>query len=144
MNVSGKDQMLVTGLGPVGLAAAMLARGLGVKYVIGVDVAAERCQLAGKLSCALHASSASCFVRMQEHVKHVCQLFGNIHGQLRSKTSCVAEQLGLVDVSLAPDASAKQRILDLSGGGCEVAVDCSGEPDRWCCLSTCSACAIKP
>ena len=47
MSVSGKDRMLVTGLGPVGLAAAMLGRGLGVRYVIGVDTAPERCQLAG-------------------------------------------------------------------------------------------------
>ena len=38
-----------------------------------------------------------------------------------------AEQLGLVDVALASDSSARQRILELSDGGCEVAVDCSGE-----------------
>ena len=38
----------VTGLGPVGLAVAMLARGLGVRYVIGVDTAPERCKLAGE------------------------------------------------------------------------------------------------
>ena len=37
-----------------------------------------------------------------------------------------AEQLGLVDVALVSDASARQRILELSDGGCEVAVDCSG------------------
>ena len=54
MSVSGKDRMLVTGLGPVGLAAAMLARGLGVKHVIGVDTAVERCQLAGMSHHTLH------------------------------------------------------------------------------------------
>ena len=32
-----------------------------------------------------------------------------------------------MDVALASDSSARQRILELSEGGCEVAVDCSGE-----------------
>lgn len=36
--VNGRDRLLVTGLGPVGLAVAMLGRGLGASRVIGTDV----------------------------------------------------------------------------------------------------------
>jgi threonine dehydrogenase-like Zn-dependent dehydrogenase len=49
MQVNGRDRLLVTGLGPVGLAAAMLGRALGVRQVIGVDTAEERRALAVKL-----------------------------------------------------------------------------------------------
>lgn len=46
IRVSGRDRVLVTGLGPVGLAVAMLARGLGAAGVFGADVAPERRELA--------------------------------------------------------------------------------------------------
>jgi threonine dehydrogenase-like Zn-dependent dehydrogenase len=39
---SGRDRLLVTGLGPVGLGVAMLARGLGVRTVVGTDLSASR------------------------------------------------------------------------------------------------------
>jgi len=55
MHVSGADRLLVTGLGPVGLAAAMLGRALGVKEVIGVDTSAERLALSKKLGLVDHA-----------------------------------------------------------------------------------------
>ena len=38
--------MLVVGLGPVGLAAAMLARAMGANRIIGVDTVPERMQIA--------------------------------------------------------------------------------------------------
>ncbi len=44
--VSGRDDLLVTGLGPVGLAAAMLGRALGAGLVVGTDVSPERRRLA--------------------------------------------------------------------------------------------------
>lgn len=44
--VSGRDRLLVTGLGPVGLAVALLARGFGVREVLGTDPSPERRQLA--------------------------------------------------------------------------------------------------
>ena len=47
--VSGRDRLLVTGLGPVGLAAAMLAKHLGVTTVVGLEPNAERAALAGEL-----------------------------------------------------------------------------------------------
>jgi threonine dehydrogenase-like Zn-dependent dehydrogenase len=49
MGVSGRDRLFVAGLGPVGLAAAMLARGLGVERVVGSDVSPERRALAIEL-----------------------------------------------------------------------------------------------
>jgi len=49
MNVSGRDRLLVTGLGPVGLAAAQLAKSLGVTEIIGVDLAAGRLEFARQL-----------------------------------------------------------------------------------------------
>lgn len=49
MRVDGRDRLLVTGLGPVGLAAAMLGRALGARNVIGVDTSAQRQTLALEL-----------------------------------------------------------------------------------------------
>ena len=54
MRVNGRDRMLVTGLGPVGLAAAMLGRALGVNEVIGVDTSLERMQLSRDLGLVDH------------------------------------------------------------------------------------------
>jgi threonine dehydrogenase-like Zn-dependent dehydrogenase len=53
--VSGRDAVLVTGLGPVGLAVGLLAHALGGRPVIGVDVAAERRELALRLGAVDHA-----------------------------------------------------------------------------------------
>lgn len=58
MNVSGQDKLLVTGLGPVGLAAAMLGRALGVGTVIGTDLSEERRALAVSLGLVDHALPA--------------------------------------------------------------------------------------
>ena len=44
--VSGHDAVLVTGVGPVGMAVGLLAHALGAPRVIGVDVAPERLELA--------------------------------------------------------------------------------------------------
>jgi threonine dehydrogenase-like Zn-dependent dehydrogenase len=49
--ISGRDAVLVTGVGPVGLAVGMLAKALGSPVVIGVDVAEERLELARRLGC---------------------------------------------------------------------------------------------
>ena len=49
MSVSGQDRLLITGLGPVGLAAAMLGRALGVTEVIGTDMSETRRELATEL-----------------------------------------------------------------------------------------------
>jgi threonine dehydrogenase-like Zn-dependent dehydrogenase len=49
IGVSGRDRLLVTGLGPVGLAVALLARGLGVQTIVGTDGSPERRRLAEDL-----------------------------------------------------------------------------------------------
>jgi threonine dehydrogenase-like Zn-dependent dehydrogenase len=83
--VSGQDAVLVTGLGPVGLAVGLLAKALGSPLVVGVDTAPERCELATRLGC--------------------------------------------VDVAEPADDETATRVRLLTGGGCEVAVDCSGSAD---------------
>jgi len=52
IGVSGNDAVLVAGLGPVGLAALMLARAMGATKLIGTDVVKERMDLALKLGLA--------------------------------------------------------------------------------------------
>jgi threonine dehydrogenase-like Zn-dependent dehydrogenase len=49
IGISGDDDVLITGLGPVGLATGALCRKLGARRIIGIDVVAERIQLALKL-----------------------------------------------------------------------------------------------
>jgi threonine dehydrogenase-like Zn-dependent dehydrogenase len=46
IGISGNDAVLITGLGPVGLATAALCRKLGARRIIGIDVVKERMQLA--------------------------------------------------------------------------------------------------
>jgi threonine dehydrogenase-like Zn-dependent dehydrogenase len=58
MQVSGQDKLLITGLGPVGLAAAMLGRALGVTQVIGTDLSEQRMALATKLGLVDHCVKA--------------------------------------------------------------------------------------
>ena len=52
IGISGNDSVLVTGLGPVGLAALMLCKAMGASQLIGVDTVPERMDLAVKLGLA--------------------------------------------------------------------------------------------
>jgi threonine dehydrogenase-like Zn-dependent dehydrogenase len=49
IGVNGGDAVLITGLGPVGLAAAALCRKLGADKIIGIDAVRERLDLATSL-----------------------------------------------------------------------------------------------
>ncbi len=49
IGISGTDAVLITGLGPVGLATGALCRKLGAEKIIGIDVIRERLQLATEL-----------------------------------------------------------------------------------------------
>jgi len=49
IGISGDDDVLITGLGPVGLAAGALCRKLGARRIIGIDVVDERIRLALRL-----------------------------------------------------------------------------------------------
>src|SRR5664279_5266557 len=46
IGISGDDDVLITGLGPVGLATGALCRKLGAHRIIGIDVVPERMHLA--------------------------------------------------------------------------------------------------
>jgi len=54
VRLCGADRLLVVGLGPVGLAAAMLGRALGARTIIGLEVAPGRLKLARELGVADH------------------------------------------------------------------------------------------
>ena len=58
LGLSGQDRLLITGLGPVGLAAAMLGRALGAGPIIATDVAPERRRLATELGLVDHVLPA--------------------------------------------------------------------------------------
>jgi threonine dehydrogenase-like Zn-dependent dehydrogenase len=46
VGIGGNDAVLITGLGPVGLATGALCRKLGAGRIIGIDVVEERMRLA--------------------------------------------------------------------------------------------------
>ena len=50
IGISGNDAVLVTGLGPVGLATAMLCRAMGAQKIIGTETSEERIQIARNLN----------------------------------------------------------------------------------------------
>lgn len=52
IGICGNDQVLVVGLGPVGLAALMLAKAMGASKLVGVDTVQERCDIAKNLGLA--------------------------------------------------------------------------------------------
>jgi threonine dehydrogenase-like Zn-dependent dehydrogenase len=49
VGVSGADSVLVVGLGPVGLAAAMLCKAMGAQNIFGIEMSPYRQELARKL-----------------------------------------------------------------------------------------------
>lgn len=59
MRVDGRDRLLITGLGPVGLAAAMLGRALGARPILGVDTDRERREFALARGFVDHAFEAN-------------------------------------------------------------------------------------
>ena len=76
MQVSGQDRLLITGMGPVGLAAAMLARALGVSTIIGTDLSTARLALAVELELIDHALPAdeSALEKIIQHTDgHGCE-----------------------------------------------------------------------
>ena len=56
--ISGTDAVLITGLGPVGLATGALCRKLGAETIIGIDVVDERIRLAQSLGVCDHVLQA--------------------------------------------------------------------------------------
>ena len=58
VGISGTDSVLITGLGPVGLATGALCRKLGAEKIIGIDVVPERLELARELGLCDHVLTA--------------------------------------------------------------------------------------
>lgn len=56
--VSGKDRVLVTGVGPVGMAAGLVAKAMGAPLVIGADVSRSRLDFALETGCIDEAVAA--------------------------------------------------------------------------------------
>lgn len=46
VKVSGQDRVLITGIGPVGMAAGLLAKAMGASMVIGADISQDRLDFA--------------------------------------------------------------------------------------------------
>jgi threonine dehydrogenase-like Zn-dependent dehydrogenase len=58
IGISGNDAVLVTGLGPVGLAALQLCKAMGASMTIGTDISEERMQIAKDMGLADHVLKA--------------------------------------------------------------------------------------
>jgi threonine dehydrogenase-like Zn-dependent dehydrogenase len=58
IGVDGNHAVLITGLGPVGLAAAALCRKMGAQMILGIDIVPERLQIADSLGLCDHALKA--------------------------------------------------------------------------------------
>lgn len=55
VRVSGEDNVLVTGVGPVGMAAGLVAKAMGAPNVIGADIEASRLEIAEDVGAIDHA-----------------------------------------------------------------------------------------
>jgi len=83
--VSGRDRVLVTGLGPVGLATGMLARAMGAASVCGTDPSPERRELAlelGAVDIALEGQEEELKDTLGEGAEVAIECSGSGAGQL--------------------------------------------------------------
>ncbi len=71
VGICGNDAVLITGLGPVGLAAGMLCKALGANKVIGIDVIQERMDIALEKGLCDHVLAAG-----PDNVAQVMELTG--------------------------------------------------------------------
>lgn len=116
INVSGQDGLLVTGLGPVGLAAAMLGRALGASPVIGVDISSARRDLAHSLGLVDHALPAD---QALDAIRELTSGAG-----LSATVDCSGSPAGR---SLAVRATARWGRCAFVGEGGDVSIDVSQE-----------------
>lgn len=50
VKVSGEDTVLITGMGPVGMAAGLLAKAMGATHVVGVDICEPRLKFSKEIN----------------------------------------------------------------------------------------------
>ena len=88
VSVGFRRCLLVVGLGPVGLAAAMLAKAMGANKVIGVDTVKERMDIAMEKGLCDHVlmSDAEALEKIKtltggEGVERAVDCSGNTHGR---------------------------------------------------------------
>jgi len=88
IGICGNDAVLVVGLGPVGLAAAMLAKAMGASKVIGVDTVQERMDIAFEKGLCDHVflSDADALKKIQDltggyGVERSVDCSGNTYGR---------------------------------------------------------------
>jgi threonine dehydrogenase-like Zn-dependent dehydrogenase len=78
IGVNGNDAVLITGLGPVGLAAGALCRKMGAEKIVGIDISAERRGIASTLGLCDFVLTAG-----PDNVEQVRELTGG-HGVERA------------------------------------------------------------
>ncbi|MGB9290985.1 MAG: zinc-binding dehydrogenase [Terracidiphilus sp.] len=78
VGISGDHAVLISGLGPVGLAAAALCKKLGAEKIIGIDISSERRELAFRLDICDSVLTAD-----SDNVARVRELTGG-HGVERA------------------------------------------------------------
>ena len=55
VQVSGNDKVLITGLGPVGMGAGLVAKALGATQIVGADISQSRLEIAQSIGAIDHA-----------------------------------------------------------------------------------------
>ncbi len=78
ISVSGNDDLLITGLGPVGLATAMLGKAMGARKIFGIEVLEDRISIAKELGLFDEVIKAG-----QGNAEQIKQLTGG-HGAEKS------------------------------------------------------------
>lgn len=69
VKVSGKDRVLLSGMGPVGMAAGLVAKKLGATFVIGADVSQARLDFAlecGAIDLGVRADAVDALAKIHE------------------------------------------------------------------------------
>ena len=86
IGIDGGHAVLITGLGPVGLAAGALCRKLGAEKIIGIDISAERRELALRLGLCDVALTAG-----TDNVSQIRELTGGLGAERAVECSANAE-----------------------------------------------------
>ncbi len=114
VGVCGNDAVLVAGLGPVGLATAMLCKAMGAQKIIGIEVIDERIRIAKDLGLFDEVLAASA-----DNVARVRDLTGGM-GVERAVDCSANDKARLTCIQAARKWG---KILFLGEGG-----DCSFQP----------------
>lgn len=90
IGISGNDDVLITGLGPVGLATAMLSRAMGAEKIFGIEIIDDRISIAENLRLFDEVIKAG-----EDNVQQIKDLTGG-HGVEKSVDCSANNQARLV------------------------------------------------